>query len=904
MVTQTPTVDLAKALGRYSDIDASVYTQQLHHLALRRSDILAHLLVGGAAWLTLWRLYPPWAPPLWFALLILVVLGREQIQRRFREASADPQASRIWARRFTWGALATGVVWSLLASAFLVTSDISYQALALALMGGMTIAGIARNAASTPMMIAFVSPVIGATAIAMLVHPNSFHIAVAVMLGAFAIVLATAGRTLHQSVNADLRLTLELVKTGTTLASAQGVARIGSWEVDAASRRMIWSDAMFQILGVDDATAAPSIDLILGRVHAEDEDRVRTALEDWLSCAADLAVDHRVRGPDGATRWIHQFGLTQQDAQGRPTRHTAIVQDITERKDAEQKLQVANVVMKTQLEASQDGVLVVDNDRRVISFNERFAELHDCPRSVLEAGGYDAVLAHVLGRVADPEAYARRVRFYDDNPGIDGEDELEIVGGRFIECYTVSLNTADGVSIGRAWFHRDVTDEKLALARALETSRRDPLTGLANRVAFVEAVRAAIDRADRDGVGFAILYVDLDHFKDVNDALGHPAGDELLRTVSARLVAAARPSDKVARFGGDEFAVIAHGVTSAEEASRLASGLIAVISEPYAVGGVPLRTSASVGIALHEAGSADAETMLSRADLALYSAKAQGRSRHRPFTAAMDSEVRLRLALGAELHEALTDGQMYLLYQPQIDLRSRRLVGVEALARWRHPQRGVLSPALFIPIAEQTGAIGKLGQWVLATAAAQARAWLDAGAPPIRVGVNVSSLQLQAEEAFEAEIDAVLAENRLDPASLELELTETVLMSAYREREGLLPRLRERGLTIAIDDFGTGYCSLDYLRRFPIDRIKIAQNFVRDLEATNGDAAIVKAAIGLGRDLGMSVIAEGVEGKRQLSLLEAWGCTEAQGYYFAKPMAAAEITPMVMGEMAGRTAAA
>jgi diguanylate cyclase (GGDEF)-like protein/PAS domain S-box-containing protein len=796
------------------------------------------------------------------------------------------------------------MVWSLLASVFLVTANQSYQALALTLIGGMTIAGIARNAASTPMMIAFVAPMLGATAAALLVHPDSFHVSVAVMLGAFSIVLATAGRTLHQSVNADLRLTLELVKTGTTLASAQGVALIGSWEVDAASGRMIWSDAMFQILGLADASASPSIDLILDRVHPEDRARVRRSLDAWLSCEADLSVDHRVHSIDGAVRWIHQFGLTQQDARGRPSRHTAIVQDVTERKTAEEKLQVANVVMKTQMEASQDGVLVIDKDRRVISFNNRFAELHDCPTDVLEAGGYDAVLGHILARVADPEAHADRMRAFEDNPGLDGEDEVEMLGGRFIDRYTVALNAADGGYIGRAWFFRDVTDEKAALARALETARLDPLTGLANRVAFVEALRAAMDTAAPDAAGFAILYLDLDHFKDVNDALGRPAGDELLRAVAARLVALSRPSDTVARFGGDEFAMIAKDVAALEDASRLAAGLIDALSAPYVINGAPVRTSASVGIALHAGGPADAETMLSQADLALYSAKAQGRSGFRPFTAAMDDDVRTRLALGADLHEAFDDGQLYLLYQPQIDLLSGRVVGVEALVRWRHPHRGVLGPGLFIPIAEQTGAIGKLGQWVLATAAAQARAWLDAGAPPMRVGVNVSSLQLQTGSAFEAGIDAVLAQNRLQPDCLELELTETVLMNAYKEDDGLLLRLRERGLTIAIDDFGTGYCSLDYLRRFPIDRIKIAQNFVRDLEPTTGDAAIVKATIGLGRDLGMAVIAEGVERKRQLDLLEAWGCTEAQGFYFARPLAPEQITDLVMGGPRGWTAAA
>jgi diguanylate cyclase (GGDEF)-like protein/PAS domain S-box-containing protein len=903
-VTQTPTVDLARALGRYGDVDASVYTQQLHQLALRRSDMLAHVVVGTAAVLALWNVFPAWAPILWLAALVAVLAARDQLQRRFRRAAQAAGSGVGWGRWFTLGALASGVVWSLVASVFVVTGNIATQALALALIGGMTIAGIARNAASTPMMTAFVAPILIVTAAALLVHPDSFHLAVVAMLGAFGIVLATAGRTLHQSVNADLRLTLQLVKTNATLASAPGVARTGGWEVDAASRQMIWSDAMFDILGLETAQPDPSLDLILECVHPEDRERVSAALDDWMSCRADLAVDHRLRPADGATRWIHQFGLTQLDDQGRPSRHTAIIQDITDRKAAEEQLQFANVIMRTQMEASQDGLLVVSKTGRVISFNDRFTALHDCPRPLLETGDYDAVLRHMLAKTADPLAEERRVRFFDENPGVDGDDELETTDGRHIDRYTVTLTAPGGEHLGRAWFFRDVTDEKEALARVVETSRLDPLTGLLNRVAFVEALRASIERVGPDEADFAVLCLDLDHFKDVNDALGRPAGDELLRMVAARLVDSCRPADIIARFGGDEFAVIAADIHALDDAARLASSLIDALSEPYVVNGVPVRTSASVGIAFHAPGSADAETMLSQADLALYSAKAQGRSGFRSFTDAMDSEVRTRVALGADLHEAIADGQLFLHYQPQIDLRSGRVVGVEALVRWLHPKRGVLGPGLFVPIAEQTGVIGKLGQWVLWTACEQARAWLDAGAPAMRVSVNVSSLQLQAAFAFEADIDAALARYRLDPAMLELELTETVLMSAFKEHDGVLERLRERGVTIAIDDFGTGYCSLDYLRRFPIDRIKIAQNFVCDLEETTGDAAIVRATIGLARDLGMEVIAEGVERRRQLELLEAWGCTEVQGYYFARPMAPEQITELLRGQAIPGSAAA
>ena len=889
---QTLRGDFARTRGRHGGIDDVVYSQQLHHLALRGSDVFAHLVAAAVAVFALGRLYPSGTPILWAGALLAVLTLRSGLQDRYRRAGVTPNGSRAWGRWFIAGALATGILWSLVASVFVITDNLGYQVVALALIGGMSIVGIARNAASTSMMVAFVAPMIGVTTAALLAHPSSVHVSIVLMLGAFGLVLLTAGRSLQQSVHADLRLTLELVKTGATLATAHGGSRAGSWEVNATGRTF-WSDEMFEILGVERSASEPSVDLLLERIHRSDRDGVAAAIRAWLSCEADLAVEHRVVTPDGATRWIYQFGLMQRDPAGRPLRHTAIVQDITERKQSEARLQFANVVMKTQMEASEDGILIVSGDGQLFSCNEHFARLFNFPPHILDGGDIDALIAHVVSTARNPQELLELIRRFDTSPGEDGQNETELLDGRIVNWYTVTLKSPEGSNLGRAWFLRDVTEQKRALERAVETSRQDQLTGLLNRGAFVQILRETIARASAGETNFAVLYLDLDNFKDVNDALGHPAGDELLGAVADRLRASTRSCDTAARFGGDEFAVIADNLTDPEEASRRAARLIEALSEPYQVAGVPVRTSSSIGIALYEPGVSDAETLLSRADLALYSAKNQGRAAYRPFTEAMDSEVRTRLALGSDLHQAIGEGELFLLYQPQIDIASERIVGVEALVRWRHPVRGVLPPAQFIPVAEQTGVIGKLGKWILAEACRQARAWRDAGAPPVRVSVNVSSLQFKTALAFEADIVAALADNGLTADSLELELTETVLMNAYREHADLLLRLRELGLTIAIDDFGTGYSSLDYLRRFPVDRIKIAHDFVRDLETASGDAAIVKATIGLARELKIDVLAEGVERRPQLELLETWGCREVQGYYFARPLPPGEITALL-----------
>ena len=438
---------------------------------------------------------------------------------------------------------------------------------------------------------------------------------------------------------------------------------------------------------------------------------------------------------------------------------------------------------------------------------------------------------------------------------------------------------------------------RLSLERSEERfrvmAREDALTGLANRRLFVESVDQAIARARRGAKGFALLYLDLDHFKDVNDTLGHPVGDQLLQQVALRLRGSVRDGDVVARFGGDEFAVIAANVTEPLEVAAIAQRLESALREPILCGDNAIRTGASIGMAVYGADSVDAETLLSHADVALYRAKSEGRGTYRFFTGAMDTEVRTRVRLAAELREAIDGGQLFLVYQPQVDSATRRIVGLESLVRWRHPTRGLVGPGEFIPVAESTGLIVPLGRWVLREACRQARAWMDAGIDVPFVAVNVSGQQLKTPLELEQTVAAVLEETGLPPERLEIELTESVLMAASSKHDDVVARLRGRGIKIAIDDFGTGFSSLEYLSRFPVDRIKIAQVFVGDLARSPGNAAIVKATIGLAHELGLAVIAEGVEDVEQLRLLNAWGCNDVQGYYFSKPKPADEVVKLL-----------
>ncbi len=464
---------------------------------------------------------------------------------------------------------------------------------------------------------------------------------------------------------------------------------------------------------------------------------------------------------------------------------------------------------------------------------------------------------------------------------------------------------------------RDITERKHVDRQIERMAHYDNLTGLANRAVFVKALEQRIARAERDATSFAVLYLDLDHFKDINDTLGHPVGDVLLRTVAERLKATVREADIVARFGGDEFAILLNDIAEPANAAlvsgrildvamqsplraelaALAAGvteqIVSALAEPFSINTNRIHSGGTVGIAVYGPESPDAETMLAHADVALYRAKAEQRGTYRFFSDGMDSEVRARVSMGADLREALALDQFFLMYQPQVDIVSGRIAGLEALVRWHHPTLGTMGPGQFIPEMERNGLITALGRWVMGEACRQTRQWLDSGIAPPLIAVNLSGIEFMRPRQLERDIAAVLTEHGVPAHILELELTESVLMKASRDHNDVLLHLRNEGHRIAIDDFGSGYSSLDYLRRFPVDRIKIAQTFVADLGIEPGNDAIVRAALGLARELGIEVVVEGVETAAQIELLKAWGARIVQGYYFARPLAVPEVSKLL-----------
>ena len=420
----------------------------------------------------------------------------------------------------------------------------------------------------------------------------------------------------------------------------------------------------------------------------------------------------------------------------------------------------------------------------------------------------------------------------------------------------------------------------------------DALTGLPNRVLLDDRLAQAIAHSQRNGHLFALLMVDLDRFKLINESLGHRAGDELLQETARRLTGVARAIDTLARSGGDEFVMILHPIDARDDAELLAQRVIEALKPTMRIAGVDIHTSPSIGIAFYPADGTTTETLIARADAAMYSAKQRGRNNAQCFAPGMDTQSQDKVRLESDLHEAIALKQFELDYQPKVDVKSGAVHSVEALIRWRHPQRGLISPNEFIPLAEDSGLIGPIGGWVVREACRQAKAWQRKGLPQVRVAVNLSASQFRQKNLL-ATIRQALLDADLDPSYLEVELTESAVMTNPEESVSILEQLSKMGVLVSVDDFGTGYSSMSYLRRFPIDKLKIDRGFISEFMTRPDDASIVRAIVSLAHSLRLKVVAEGVETPDQLDFLKTLGCDQYQGFHFSTPVSAADFEELL-----------
>ncbi|HWA12950.1 MAG TPA: EAL domain-containing protein [Burkholderiales bacterium] len=464
--------------------------------------------------------------------------------------------------------------------------------------------------------------------------------------------------------------------------------------------------------------------------------------------------------------------------------------------------------------------------------------------------------------------------------------------GSWIHLEVLGNNLLDHPGIrGIVLTSRDVSERKRAEQRAQYLANYDVLTGLPNRFLVQDRLTQAVAQAHRNKLRVGLMHIDLDRFKLVNETLGHYVGDALLKQAADRIRKLVREGDTVARVGGDEFTIVYPNVSNLPALSITAERLLEDLARPFPSEGQDLFVSASLGISLYPDDAGSVDELIKHADAAMYSAKHLGRNNYQFFTTDLNREVQERMMIEAGLRTAIHRNELSLVFQPKIDLATRRVFGAEALLRWNHPKLGLISPARFVPVAEEAGLVGAIGEWVLRTACRQIRQWQDAGFP-MQVAVNVSARQFQQYDVADLVL-GIMRESGVRAEHLEVELTESAVMNDAESSIVTLERLADSGVQIAIDDFGTGYSSLSYLKRLPLDVLKIDQSFVRDISSDPNDAAIVRAIITLARSLGIKVIAEGVENEAQLAFLNAYGCQYAQGYLFGKPLTSAEFEQLL-----------
>jgi diguanylate cyclase (GGDEF)-like protein/PAS domain S-box-containing protein len=461
------------------------------------------------------------------------------------------------------------------------------------------------------------------------------------------------------------------------------------------------------------------------------------------------------------------------------------------------------------------------------------------------------------------------------------------------------IQNRQGDASGAVIVFRDVSAAKAMALQVAHSAQHDFLTGLPNRMLLADRLKQAISMAPRHKKKVAVLFLDLDGFKHINDSLGHSIGDRLLQSVAARLVSCVRGSDTVSRQGGDEFVVLLSETEQAEDAAITARRMLHIVAEAHPVDLHDLHVTASIGVSIFPDDGADSETLIKNADTAMYQAKENGRQSYQFFKSAMNVRAVQRQSVEESLRKALERAEFTVQYQPKVKLATGEITGAEALLRWTHPTRGPVPPAEFIPVAEDSGLILPIGKWVLREACRQARAWADQGLPISSMAVNISAVEFR-DHTFLEGLFVILGDTGLPPGLLELELTESVLMKRAESSQSILRELRARGVQLAVDDFGTGYSSLSYLRKFSIDALKIDQSFIRQITKTPEETSIVTAVISMGRSLKLRVVAEGVETAQELAFLRAHNCDEAQGYYFSRPVCAADFAKLLQAGIVER----
>ncbi|OYQ42603.1 GGDEF domain-containing protein [Rhodoferax sp. TH121] len=671
----------------------------------------------------------------------------------------------------------------------------------------------------------------------------------------------------------------------------------GAWDWNLVTGEQIHSQRWQQMLGYEVGEIAHANHEFVSRVHPDDLSTVSTAFTNYLQGRSpSYAADLRLRCKDGSWKWIHTRGtVVSRDAQGQPLRMIGTHTDISERKAAEAALRDSEERWKLALESTGDGVWDWHIATGREYFSKRLVEMYGFTEDEL-ANRPDELDQRTHPDDLAPMQQDRQAHFDGLTPTYSNEHRVQCKDGSWKWVHTrgmVISRDDQGRPLRMIGTHTDITDRKSAEALVRQHAYFDPLTGLPNRRMLRDRLEQEIKRSRRDGLQLAILFIDLDHFKEVNDTLGHDNGDLLLLEAAQRLRQCVRECDTVARMGGDEFTVLLTELAPDTNLEHLLHKLLQTMAQVFQLGQEQVFVSASVGVTLYPADGTEVEALYKNADQALYVAKDAGRNRFSFFTPALQEAALTRARLTNDLRHAMGLQQLQLLYQPIVALANGAVHKAEALLRWQHPERGLISPAAFIPMAETSGLIVPMGDWVFEQAVLQVQAWRRSLAPHFQISINTSPVQFQHSHSPDTNWVRRLAALNLPGDALSIEITEGVLLDSNDSVTAKLLEWRDAGLQVALDDFGTGYSSLSYLLKFDIDFIKIDQSFVRDLQPASSNFTLCKAMVAMAHALGLQVVAEGVETAQQRDLLVQAGCDYAQGYFFARPMTAEALADWV-----------
>ncbi len=656
------------------------------------------------------------------------------------------------------------------------------------------------------------------------------------------------------------------------------------WMTDAKREKLLYISPAFERIWGASAESLTGPQSLFDAVHGDDKERVLSAVKNMLLGQYDET--YRIIRRDGETRWIRDRAFPVRNEKGEIIRIAGIAEDITASKSVEEQLGLSAQVFVS----SKEAIMITDANNVIIKVNKAFSDITGYAES--EALGQNP-------RILKSDRH--KLSFYKEMWHTllsKGSWQGEIWDRRkngeiYPKWASIHLvRNERGEITNHIALFSDITERKASFEQIKHLAHYDALTNLPNRTLLVERLESAIASAERSSKKLAVLFLDLDRFKNINDSLGHFAGDLLLQAVAKRLQRCVRATDTVARLGGDEFVVILTGIKSAGDAAHVAQKMLESMMEPVPIEGKEIVTSPSIGISVYPEDGRSHTALIKNADAAMYHAKDQGRGNFQFFTENMNTKALEQLSFESDLKMAMKRGEFFLHYQPQVDLSSGKIVGIEALLRWLHPDRGPVPPAVFIPIAEECGAIAAIGEWVIRAACRQNKAWLDAGLSAVPVAVNLSAIQFRQKNIV-GTIAGILEETGLPPRLLELEMTEGIIMHDADSTIKTLRAIKDIGLRLSIDDFGTGYSSLSYLKRFPIDKLKIDRSFVGDIAASSDDAAIIRTIITMGHSLRLTVIAEGVETAEQVAFLKQEGCDQIQGYYCGRPVPARELEALL-----------